>query len=491
MERLLGQQAAELREARSSIGTLNKIAEQRQKRIQHLEARLRQYEPIDDEQQFEPDAGASDGGEPPQTAADPNRYSIDQVTSPDKSGRKRGKSNGGRKSLAEKIEAADRVEHVCPEGVEPDQCRLVRTRVGHRLENGRAVYIAYNIYESPDGRRGQVPELGVDGEYGIEWCVILAFLMYCVGMSMDRARAVIRFFTGLTLGRSQADALLNRLHRNWEPEFERLCELLAHALVVHIDETGWKVGKTSRSVWVFLTEKMCLYLFGQPKNLETLYSMLDPETFEGTVVSDDSALYRDRFRSAQKCWAHLIRKALKLTLLYPHVPRYQEFLAELVSIYRQAKKWASDGRLKTAGRNRRVAELESRVWVLCGEWFGQSVPDGATADERTSINLNLEILRLYDCHELFEFVLDPNVPPTNNPGEQSFRFVPSERATGRTSKTSSGARRRSVIGSVLKTLSMQWSEFTLEVLLEHVTAVIRSGTTLFERWFDRGSPSPA
>ena len=489
MERTLDQQAAELREARKSIQTLTTLAGKRQKRIELLEGRLRQYEPVpdDSESQEGPDNQADHDEDHNRQDADPDRYSIDQATDPPK---KRTKSKGGRKSLQDKIARTDRTEDIYPEDCDPALCQLVRTRVAHRLENGQAVYIAYNIYQSPDGRRGQVPELGADGEYGIEWAVIVAYLMYVVGMSMDRARAVIRFFTGLSLGRSQADALLNRLHRNWEPEFERLCELLAHALVVHVDESGWKVGKTSRSVWVFLTEKMCLYLFGVRKDLDTLFDMLDPDTFEGTVVSDDSALYRERFRKAQKCWAHLIRKAVRLTLLYPHKTQYQDVLAELVSIYRSAKRSASDGRLKDPGRKKRVAELESHIWTLCGEWWGASVPDNATADERTFINLNKEVLRLYDHHELFEFVLNPNVPPTNNPGEQAFRFVATERAAGRTSKTPAGSRRRSVLGSVFKTLSMQWDDFTLEVVLEHIGSVIRSGTSLFDRWFSRGSPSP-
>jgi hypothetical protein len=34
---------------------------------------------------------------------------------------------------------------------------------------------------------------------------------------------------------------------------------------------------------VFLTERLCVLLFGKPKDLETLVSLLDPETFEGTA----------------------------------------------------------------------------------------------------------------------------------------------------------------------------------------------------------------
>ena len=475
LQDLVLQQAAELRQAGKSLQALEKIIAQRQRLIEQLEARLKQYEPVslsEDEK-----AGAAEAG-------DVKRYSLDDEEKRNQPQKPRPKSRGGRKPLAEKIQQTQRRVAVYPEGMTPQECRFVKTRVAWRLEEGKAVYVAYDLYAPRDGGpSANVPELGQDGEYGIEWAIILAYLMYLVGMSLDKARAVIRFFTGLSLRKSQADALLNRLSRDWEPAFEEICGFLACAMVVHVDESGWRVGKQGKSVWVFLTEKLCVLLFGKPKDLETLLSLLDPDTFAGTVVSDDSSLYQNRFRQAQKCWAHLLRKAIKLTLLYPSEERYREFLETLLGIYRDAKRYSADKRLKETGRRKKAVELEGRLWTLCGEYFEANVPEDATADERAFMNLNKELLRLDDTSELFLFVLNPNVPPTNNAGERAFRFVAPERAAGRTSKSDRGARRRSVLGSVLTSLSMQWEHFTLATLLEHVLNAVRSGARLFQKWF--------
>ena len=46
----------------------------------------------------------------------------------------------------------------------------------------------------------------------------------------------------MKLSKSRADALLHRLARQWEREFETLCTLLAHWAVVHADETGWSIN---------------------------------------------------------------------------------------------------------------------------------------------------------------------------------------------------------------------------------------------------------
>ncbi|MBX9678590.1 MAG: hypothetical protein K2X38_07480 [Gemmataceae bacterium] len=45
---------------------------------------------------------------------------------------------------------------------------------------------------------------------------------------------MLRFLQNLPLGKTQADALLHRLARQWSHEFEVLCTLLANSLVVHI-----------------------------------------------------------------------------------------------------------------------------------------------------------------------------------------------------------------------------------------------------------------
>ena len=44
--------------------------------------------------------------------------------------------------------------------------------------------------------------------------------------------------------------------------------------------------------------------------------ILDPATFAGIVISDDAAVYAN-FTQSQKCWAHFLRKAIKLTLMEP------------------------------------------------------------------------------------------------------------------------------------------------------------------------------
>ena len=91
--------------------------------------------------------------------------------------------------------------------------------------------------------------------------------------------------------------------------------------------------------------------------------------------------------------------------------------------------------------------------------------------------------------ELFTFVLNPEVDPTNNLPERLQRSPAQDRQAGRTSKTAAGAHRRSVIVSVLESLRVNLAEFTLDSVLEEVGRWMQEGVSLFARqWQEsRGS----
>jgi len=379
----------------------------------------------------------------------------------------------GRLSTADKIKLAERTEQVYPDEIPADQCRFSHTRVAWRLEEGRAVLIAYDIYRHRN-RFGKPAGLLGRSEYGIEITVALAYQVYCLGLSIDKACAVLSFFQQLKLSKSQADRLLNQLARSWESEFETLCTLLANAAVVHCDETSWSIN----SVWAFLNNKLTVLFYGVHKDGETLKAILDKDTFLGTLISDDAAVYQG-FNQAQKCWAHLLRKAIKLTLRSPDDQRYRVFADSLLDLYRQAKRIAADGRFSSAGRARKVDELEETLRALCRERYEDKRTDGDEVEEDYRRLCN-EIMRLLLAGELFVFVTTAGVEGNNNASERQLRDDATARKTGRTSKTAHGAKRRSIISSVLQSVCKQLGSFTLEGVIAEVQNWMHRGRSCFQ-----------
>jgi hypothetical protein len=143
-----------------------------------------------------------------------------------------------------------------------------------------------------------------------------------------------------------------------------------------------------------------------------------------------------------------------------------------------------DGRLSDAGRARKVAALDDDILELCGPmWFAELSPSqGTTNDFRLLCN---ELMRLMLAQELFTFATAAPVttPPgetqpvagTNNEAERTLRSSATARKTGRTNKTLGGARRQTVLVSVLESLRCFLPRFTLTTVIAEI-----------QRWRDTG-----
>jgi hypothetical protein len=410
--------------------------------------------------------------------------------------KRKDKGRRGRARTADKVAQAQRTEEVYPDGVARDACWLSHTRPVWRLESGRAVLVAYRVYRGPNNHYGKIPGVLGRSEFGLEIVVAIAYQVYVVGLSFDKVCLLLHFFQNLKLSKSQADSLLHQLARHWHKEFDVLCTLLANSLVVHTDETSWSI----HSVWAFLSEKARLLLFGVHKDAATLEMLLDPATFAGIVISDDAAVY-GHFSQAQKCWAHLLRKAIKLTLQDPHNEEYRQFTDRLLEIYRTACQVQRDGRLGDAGRARKVAALDDEIVELCLPiWLADLPPLEGLADTyRLLVN---EVMRLMLAQELFTFVTakpveQPNgathrVGGTNNEAERTLRNPAGARQTGRTNKTVQGARRQTILTSVLESLRLYLTRFTLPNVIKEVQGWMATGRSCFEELLEKlGLARPA
>jgi transposase len=446
------------------------LVQRLQTEIERLQQRLAQYEPT---------LGSQPTPSEPQVDSPSSAYSFDEEQRRRRSPRRRHPKSPGRQPTQLKFADAQRLETLYPDDVPQAECQLLRERAVWRLEAGRAIRVGYRIFGRPGRPEPTIPGVTPRCEYGIEILVTLAFLVYIIGLSLDKCCAVLAFFCQLPLAKSEADALLRQLSQHWEGEFELLCDLLAHAAVVSMDETGWRVGNEGCSLWTFASAGQRVFLFGCHKDAATLDSVLPPDLFHGIGLSDDAAVYGRRFEKGQKCWAHLLRKIIRLALLYPSTKKYQRFLDDLLTLYRDAKHAAADGRLGSEGRQQRVTDLEVRLWSLCLPL--QESPADLTPPEHDFQNLVQEFIDLMMDDELFTFVVHPEVDPTNNSTERLQRGAAVDRKIGRTSKTAAGAQRRSIIVSVLESLRANLETFTLSSVLEEVQRWLAEGVSLFQR----------
>jgi transposase len=395
--------------------------------------------------------------------------------------RKRRKKSTGRRPKSDK-ESQFQIEiDVYWDSADRKACILHTHQYAWRFIDGKAVYVRYNLYDLPDSKQLPTPPglRNRRSEYGIEIIITLAFLHYWIGVSIDNARMIIKFFTGLELPKSQADSLLSQLADDWSDDYEAIAELIALQIIVYVDETGWKVGKRSCYTWAFCSALYVLFRCGVGRGKDQAQAILG-EQFTGIGVSDDYAAYKDLFTEHQLCWAHFLRKAIKLALQNPDRPQYAEFLDRLYDIYCLAVRYQKDGRL-SVGRAQKVGELCQAIVELCTQ-AGQPIEESTSDEEATLIRLQNELVENLEC--LFVFVEHPEVERTNNRTERQFHREAEVRKGGRTSKTDKGAKRRSIIMTVFASLRTRIEDFTMETVLEEILGWIAAGCSIFRRELD-------
>jgi transposase len=414
------------------------------------------------------------------TAKTPN-FSLDKNnrgnSSKNTSAKKPGKPKGRKKNSA-KRPSGDHQYSIYWDDADKDRCMLKRHQFVWHIIDGQAVLVQYDIYDLPDSKDLPVPS-GVRNSrsaYGIDVILILAFLHYWTGISLDKACDVMQFFTKLELSKSQADSLLNQLSGDWKSEYDNILMLIALQTIVYIDETGWKVGSKPCYTWCFSTPLYILFKSGVGRGKSVAEGVLG-ENFQGIGVTDDYCAYINMFTEHQLCWAHLIRKAINIALQNPDDIEFSEFLDQLCAIYYEAIRSQKDGRL-SSGRTARRDELKQRITELCTR-VGESTDDeDAPSGQNDFVLLQNELTRNIDC--LFVFVEHPEVEPTNNRSERNVRREAEVRKGGRTSKTQRGASRRGIVMTVLATLQTRFKKFTLDVLMDEVQRWIATGSSLFK-----------
>ena len=133
----------------------------------------------------------------------------------------------------------------------------------------------------------------------------------------------------------------------------------------------------------------------------------------------------------------------------------------------------------------------TRFWnCVCRVWALELPPleEGPENDYRLLVN---EVMRLMLDKQLFTFVTaepatQPNgasqpVAGTNNEAERTLRNPAEARKTGRTNKTPVGARRQTIIVSVLESLRLYLPTFTLASVIAEIDRWWQAGQSCFTK----------
>lgn len=243
---------------------------------------------------------------------------------------------------------------------------------------------------------------------------------------------ILRALTGLHLSTGAITAASARLAARATPVVATITEQIRASPVVHLDETGWREAGRNGYVWTASTPDHRLFVHGSRQ--KAMVDQLLGNQFGGVVVSDFYAAYTTDERMHQYCWAHLLRDIRELTEQHPEDPVLTGWADGVGAIFHRA----TAGMTGTPGANwalRRWCQADLKQ--LCRSWVDVDVPQR-----------RLCARMLKHLPELFTFVTEPGVPPTNNAAERSLRHLVIARKISGGTRSPAGTKTRMTLASL-------------------------------------------
>jgi ribosomal protein S27AE len=257
---------------------------------------------------------------------------------------------------------------------------------------------------------------------------------------------------GLTISHGGIVGLLQRMATRGQAAYEQLQQDVRASPVVHADETGWREDGQHTTVWTVSTGHTVYVSHGRRTN-EEIDGILGAD-FGGTIVADCYAAYDHFVGAKQRCWAHLVRDLAKLLAEHGEDIETVAWVEGIREIYAQARLVPPSRQTDStyqAGRAReqRARQCEALILLLCPAEPDPCLPY-ATLAKRLRAHLA----------ELFTFVRDPRVAPTNNAAERSLRPLVIARKVSGGTRSQVGSSTRMVLYSLGATARLQGKDPT-------------------------------
>ena len=129
-----------------------------------------------------------------------------------------------------------------------------------------------------------------------------------LGCSYGKVSELLNDAFGMQVSRSGWCYADQRLAKTAKPVYQKLIEAIRRSIVVHADETGWRIGILSAWLWVFTNKEITVYAIRDNRSSDVVIEILG-EKFKGVLASDCFLAYDDKRLKdwlKQKCLSHLL-----------------------------------------------------------------------------------------------------------------------------------------------------------------------------------------
>ena len=240
----------------------------------------------------------------------------------------------------------------------------------------------------------------------------------------------------LKISEAEFVVILKQLVVAFGDYYSSLEKLVKLARVKHSDTTSWRINGRNYVAWVFIACGIVLYKIRKSNNHKVGLSVLGKQKGNVLVV-DRHCAYRLLAKKAgfllQLCWSHILEDTKQLA---------ENFGAEGKYVHRKMKEIYSLAKgLNHKGNYEMVEQLKAEIFQLTLRHYKHS-----------TIRKFVNNLYYRDGNDLFRFVTDPEIDPTNNISERELRALVIIRKISNGSRSVRGANATAMLLSMIQTL---------------------------------------
>ena len=358
------------------------------------------------------------------------------------------------KRINEIIECRKESDQVCPCGGKLlDQESPYKAWQQIDFRDHSVIVTEYRLFGTQCEECGQIfyPSFPKDvyqaGLFGAGMQALTAYLKVQCHMSIKTIKTFYQDVFDISVSCGYLCKVLNNISGSLELPYEELVQALTFQSLVNADETGNQTNGKRRWIWVLGCTLFVVFKIAVSRGSEVLQKMLGKD-FRGVLVCDFWSAYKkyshdQQQASLQFCWAHLIRELIAISELPgKHASSYGTRLLD------QTKKMfsilhSSDPQ-KWQITKKKLLPIVNRIKTLATD----KVPK-----HRKCRNMCKRFRDYGDCY--FQFLENPQVPPTNNYAEQLIRTVVIDRHITQGNRSDWGERLSERLWTVIATCKCQ------------------------------------
>ena len=278
---------------------------------------------------------------------------------------------------------------------------------------------------------------------GVQARAVGGYLRY-LGLPYRKVARIFREVFGLNLTHPSFLAFNTEQAQNGASVYEGIKESIRQSPYVNADETGWRVEGENHWLWVFTNKDAALYHIDKSRGSKVVGNILG-EKYPGVLGSDFYSAYNQlKARAKQRCLGHLLAEIKKIQELNKFAPDSVDgiFCQELKTVLKQTIDiWNGyhEGTKAFEDLGRGKERAISRMIELL------SLPIGHKDTQR----IRKRIIK--HNQELFIFLDNPLIEPTNNRAERQLRPNVIMRKITFGNRSALGASDHAVIMSIIQT----------------------------------------